>query len=74
MLHITIHVREDLAEWLCQIAITESYGAPLKPVTVTRTFPLARTSDEWDSDPLTAALSAVSRMSGFLVEESRRVP
>lgn len=73
MLHVTVHITEDLAEWRVAVAITESYGAGLAPVTVSRAFSLARTSDEWDRDPLWAALSALSRVSGFLAEESRRV-
>ena len=73
MLSTTIHVRQTLGEWQLVATITEHYGEGLEPA-VSRTVWLSPLTDrEWDSDPLSAVLSALGRWSGMTMEDHLRI-
>ena len=73
MLSTTIHVRQTLGEWHLVATITEHYGEGLAPA-VSRTVWLSPLTDrEWDSDPLSAVLSALGRWSGMTMEDHLRI-
>jgi len=73
MLWTTIHVRQTLGEWHLVATITEHYGEDLEPA-VSRTVWLSPLTDrEWDSDPLSAVLSALGRWSGMTMEDHLRI-
>lgn len=73
MLSTTIHVRQTLGEWHLVATITEHYGEGLEPA-VSRTVWLSPLTDrEWDSDPLSAVLSALGRWSGMTMEDRLRI-
>jgi hypothetical protein len=68
MVTINVHVRQDLGEWVVTAVLTESHGAGLAPSVSTSEYHMPLTEREWDSDPLSAGLSAVSRWVGKWVE------
>jgi hypothetical protein len=73
MVSTTIHVRQVLGEWHLVATITEHYGKGLEPA-VSRTVWLSPlTGPEWDSDPLSAVLSAIQRWSGMTMEDRRQI-
>jgi len=73
MLSVTIHLRQILGEWQLVATLTEHYGQGLEPA-VSRTVWLSPlTGPEWDSDPLTAVLSALQRWSGMTMEDHLRI-
>lgn len=73
MLSTTIHVRQNLGEWHLVATITEHYGEGLEPATSRTVWISPLTALEWDSDPLTAVLSALARWSGMTIEDHLRI-
>lgn len=72
MLSLTIHVRQTLGEWHLSAVLTEEYGEGLEPAKSTTVWIFPLTGPEWDSDPLSAVLSAVQRWSGMTIEDRLR--
>lgn len=72
MLTLTLHVRQDLGEWRLSAVLVEEYGRGLEPAKSTAVWQSPLTGAEWDSDPLTAVLSAVARWSGLTMEDHLR--
>lgn len=72
MVSMTLVVRQVLGEWHLSAVLVESYGADA-PADQSRTvWQAPLTGPEWDSDPLTAVLSAVARWSGMTMEDLSR--
>lgn len=73
MVSTTIHVRQVLGEWQLVATITEHYGIGLEPA-VSRTVWLSPlTGPEWDSDPLSAVLSALQRWSEMTMADRLQI-
>ncbi len=72
MVSMTLVLRQDLGEWHIVATITEHHGAGLEPDQSRAVFTLPLTEREWDSDPLSAVLSAVARWSGMTMEDHAR--
>jgi hypothetical protein len=73
MISTTIHVRQTLGEWQLVATITEHYGEGLEPCQSRTVWVSPLTAREWDSDPLTAVLSALQRWSGMTMEDHLRI-
>lgn len=73
MVTTTIHVRQVLGEWQLVATITEAYGQDLEPAQSRTVWISPLTGLEWDSDPLTAVLSALQRWSGMTMEDHLRI-
>lgn len=72
MVSLNIHVRQVLGEWHLTAVLVRDLGAGFQPETSTAVWQGPLTGDEWDSDDLSAVLSAVSRWSGMTIEEHRQ--
>lgn len=72
MVSLTLHVRQDLGEWVVTATLTEDYGDGLEPMKARAVSRLPLTGQEWDSDPLWAVLSALGRWSGMTMEDHQR--
>lgn len=68
MLSLTLHVVQVLGEWQVRATIVRSCGSGLEPEVSSGSSSLPLTGLEWDSDDLTAVLSAVTRWSGLTME------
>lgn len=73
MVQTTIHIRQVLGEWQLVATITEHYGQGLEPAQSRTVWLSPLTGPEWDSDPLTAVLSALQRWSGMTMEDRLRI-
>lgn len=73
MIATTIHIRQVLGEWQLVATITEHYGDGLEPARSRTLWTSPLTPPEWDSDPLTAVLSALQRWSGMTMEDHLRM-
>ena len=71
MLHANVHITEDLAEWEVRVVLTETYGPGVEPTEAAATIRLARTSDEWDADALSALMSILSRFVARVQDDAR---
>ena len=71
MVSTTIVLRQSLGEWHLVATLTEHYGEGLEPAQSRTVWLSPLTDREWDSDPLTAVLSALQRWSGMTMEEHR---
>jgi len=69
MLSLNIHLRQDLGEWHLVAVLVEDFGKDLEPYKSTAVWQAPLTGPEWDSDALTAVLSALQRWSGVTIEE-----
>lgn len=72
MVSTTIVLRQSLGEWHLVATITEHYGEGLEPAQSRTVWLSPLTEREWDSDPLTAVLSALARWSGMTMEDLAR--
>jgi hypothetical protein len=68
MLSLTIHCVQILGEWKINATLCRDLGPGLPPEVSSGESHLPLTSLEWDSDDLTAVLSAISRWSGLTIE------
>jgi len=68
MLSLTLHVVQVLGEWQVRATVSRSVGEGSPPEVSTGSSSLPLTGLEWDSDDLTAVLSAVQRWSGLTME------
>jgi hypothetical protein len=68
MLSLTIHCVQILGEWKINATLCRDLGRGLQPEVTSGESHLPLTSLEWDSDDLTAVLSAISRWSGLTIE------
>lgn len=71
MLSLNLHVRQDLGQWTCTAVLVRDDGAGLEPEVSTSHYTMPLTGPEWDSDDLSAVLSAVARWSGWAMSETR---
>jgi hypothetical protein len=69
MLSLNVHVRQVLGEWQVSAILVESFGEGLSPEVSTDSYTMPLTEREWDSDALTATLSALARWSGRAIAE-----
>ena len=69
MLSLTIHVRQDLGEWVLHATLVRHSGSGFQPEISETSWQAPLTGPEWDSDDLTAVLSALGRWSGMTMEE-----
>lgn len=70
MLSLTIHVRQDLGEWVLNATLVRDNGRGLEPEVSSTVWTAPLTEPEWDSDDLSAVLSALARWSGMTISES----
>jgi hypothetical protein len=68
MLSLTLHIVQVLGEWQVRATLCRDLGAGTEPELSWGSSSLPLTGLEWDSDDLTAVLSAVSRWSGMTME------
>jgi hypothetical protein len=68
MLSLTIHCVQILGEWKINATLCRDLGSGLPPEVSSGESHLPLTDWEWDSDDLTAVLSAISRWSGMTIE------
>lgn len=68
MLSLTLHIVQVLGEWQVRATLARSLGAGEEPEVSWGSSSLPLTGLEWDSDDLTAVLSAVQRWSGLTME------
>lgn len=71
MLSLTIHVRQDLGEWSLHATLVRHAGNGFQPEISETAWQMPLTEQEWDSDDLSAVLSAVARWSGMTIEGQR---
>lgn len=72
MVSMTLHVRQSLGDWHLVAVLTEDYGQGLEPAKSRTVWLSPLTEAEWDSDPLSAVLSALARWSGMTMEDALR--
>jgi len=72
MITLNVHVRQDMSGWTLTGALTEDHGSGLPVERSTTVWSSPLTATEWDSDPLTAVLSALARWSGMTIEDALR--
>jgi len=72
MVSMTLVLRQTLGEWQLVATLTEHYGEGLEPAQSRTVWLSPLTGPEWDSDPLTAVLSALQRWSGMTMEDVAR--
>lgn len=70
MLSLTIHCVQVLGEWQINATLCRELGRGFPPEVSSGKSALPLTSLEWDSDDLTAVLSAIQRWSGLTIEGS----
>jgi hypothetical protein len=68
MLSLTLHVVQVLGEWQVRATLCRSLGENMEPEVSAGSSSLPLTGLEWDSDDLSAVLSAVQRWSGLTME------
>lgn len=68
MLSLTLHCVQVLGEWQVRATLCRDLGTGLPPEVSSGSSSLPLTGLEWDSDDLTAVLSAVQRWSGLTME------
>jgi len=68
MLSLTLHCVQILGEWKINATLCRDLGRGIAPEVSSGESHLPLTSLEWDSDDLTAVLSAISRWSGMTIE------
>lgn len=68
MLSLTIHVRQDLGEWVLHATLVRDFGKGFQPEPAGTSWTSPLTEAEWDSDDLAAVLSALARWSGMTIE------
>lgn len=71
MVSMTLVVRQVLGEWHLSATLHETYAEDVPPVSGRTVWQSPLTGPEWDSDPLSAVLSAVARWSGMTMEDLR---
>jgi len=64
MLSLNVHVRQVLGTWEVSAVLVRDPGAGLEPEVAQDRYTMPLTSEEWDSDDLSAVLSALARWSG----------
>jgi len=69
MITLNVHLRQDLGEWVLVAVLEETYGEGMEPVKARAVWQSPLTGFEWDSDPLTAAWSALRRWSDLAIED-----
>lgn len=69
MLSLTVHVRQDLGEWVLNATLVRDLGKGTDPEVSSTVWQGPLTDLEWDSDDLSAVLSALSRWSGVTISE-----
>lgn len=69
MLSLTLHVRQDLGEWVLNATLVRDHGRGLEPEVSSAVWTRPLTEQEWDSDDLSAVLSAIARWSGMTISE-----
>jgi hypothetical protein len=74
MLDLTVHVRQELGEWVISAVLSESHGTGLEPDVSTTSARLFVSGWEWSQDPLTAVRSALLRWLGVTSEGKRLQP
>lgn len=72
MLSLTIHCVQIMGEWKINATLCRDLGAGIPPEVSSGESHLPLTDQEWDSDDLTAVLSAVQRWSGMTIEDHVR--
>ena len=70
MLSLTIHCVQLLGEWRINATLCRDLGRGIPPEVSSGESHLPLTGLEWDSDDLTAVLSAISRWSGMTIDSS----
>lgn len=68
MLSLTIHVRQDLGDWALYATLVRNDGDGMEPEVSQTEWHVPLTEHEWDSDDLSAVLSALARWSGMTIE------
>jgi hypothetical protein len=61
MVSCTLHLRQDLGEWVLKVVVTEDYQGTAEPLQGTAVWRAPLTATEWDGDVLSAVLSALHR-------------
>lgn len=69
MVSLTLTCRQTLGEWVIVGVVTETYHSDEPPAQSRTVCTLPLTEFEWNSDPLSAVLSAVLRWSGMTMED-----
>ncbi len=72
MITLNVHVRQDLGEWVVQAILTEDHGPGFQPERSTAVWRTPLTGTEWDSDALSAVLSALRRWSEVTIADQSR--
>lgn len=70
MLSLTIHCVQILGEWKITATLCRRLGDGFPPEISSGEYHLPLTGGEWDSDDLTAVLSAIERWSGLTTVRS----
>jgi hypothetical protein len=70
MLSLNLHVRQVLGEWQVSAVLVRDLGKGFQPEKSVGVSHLPLTSMEWETDDLTAVLSAVARWSGMTMDGS----
>ena len=68
MLSLTLHVRQDLGDWMLYATLVRNDGVGLEPEVSQTEWQAPLTEAEWDADDLSAVLSAVARWSGRTID------
>ena len=63
MLSLTLHCVQVMGEWQIRATLVRDLGKGFQPEVAWGSSSLALTGEEWDTDDLTAVLSAVRRWS-----------
>jgi hypothetical protein len=74
MLSLTLHCVQILGEWQIKATLCRSLGQDYPPEVSTGSSHLPLTSMEWETDDLTAVLSAIARWSGMTMDGSLNKP
>lgn len=69
MLSLTVHVRQDLGEWVLNATLVRDLGKGTEPEVSSTVWTGPLTDPEWDGDDLSAVLSALARWSGVTMSE-----
>jgi hypothetical protein len=72
MVTMTVHLRQDLAEWHLSAVVTEHHGDGIEPTKATAVWTSPLTGPEWDLDALAAALLALRRWSELTTDDLLR--
>jgi hypothetical protein len=63
MISLSLHLRQSLGDWVLTATLTEEYGVGFEKCTSRTVWQAPLTEQEWEGDPLSSVLSAVSRWS-----------